>query len=123
MKKTGQIGSAPTTGLSTNTPEQAQLLLIDPKGALDYAAVDRLPHLRQEIVTEPDSSIQAMTRLVQETTPGLIGSGTFGARDRTAKYIDPITGVLLQRVTAPSSIGVVRSKARRFVPGTTFSMY
>ena len=51
---------------ATNMPEQAQLLLIDPKGALDYAAIDGLPHLRQEIVTDPDSSIQALNGLVQE---------------------------------------------------------
>ena len=51
---------------ATNTPEQAQLLLIDPKGALDYAAIEGLPHLRQEIITDPESSIQALTALVQE---------------------------------------------------------
>lgn len=51
---------------ATNTPEQAQLVLIDPKGALDYAAVEGLPHLRKAIVTDPDGSTHTLTELVAE---------------------------------------------------------
>ena len=50
----------------TNTPEQAQLVLIDPKLGVDYFAFEGLPHLQGGIIDEPDKAIQRLNELVDE---------------------------------------------------------
>jgi S-DNA-T family DNA segregation ATPase FtsK/SpoIIIE len=44
---------------ATNTPEQARVLLIDPKQGVDYLALEDLPHLDGGII---DSQEVAMER-------------------------------------------------------------
>lgn len=51
---------------ATNTPEQARILLIDPKMGVDYFGFEGLPHLRAEIVTSPETSLTVLNDLVQE---------------------------------------------------------
>jgi len=51
---------------ATNRPEQARILLIDPKMGVDYFAFDGLPHLRTEIVTSPETSLIVLNELVNE---------------------------------------------------------
>jgi len=50
----------------TNTTEQAQILLIDPKHGVDYFDFENLPHLQQGIITEQDNSTLALNALVGE---------------------------------------------------------
>lgn len=50
----------------TNTPEEAELVIIDPKQGLDYLGFEKLPHLTGDIVTEPDDAIAKLTELVEE---------------------------------------------------------
>ena len=51
---------------ATNTPQQARVILIDPKMGVDYFAFEGLPHLRSEIVTSPDTSLSVLNELVDE---------------------------------------------------------
>lgn len=50
----------------TNTPEQAKILLIDPKLGVDYFAFEGLPHLSEGIIDDPDIAIQRLNELVTE---------------------------------------------------------
>jgi S-DNA-T family DNA segregation ATPase FtsK/SpoIIIE len=50
----------------TNTPEQAKLVLIDPKLGVDYFAFEGLPHLQGGIIDDPDEAIQRLNELVDE---------------------------------------------------------
>ena len=50
----------------TNTPDQARILLIDPKLGVDYFAFEDLPHLQQALITEQDAASLALNELVQE---------------------------------------------------------
>lgn len=50
----------------TNTPEQAQIVLIDPKLGVDYFAFDGLPHLSAGIIEEQTVSIDRLGQLVGE---------------------------------------------------------
>jgi len=50
----------------TNTPEQAKILLIDPKMGVDYFAFENLPHLQEGLITEQSSAITALNELVGE---------------------------------------------------------
>ncbi|MGH7605285.1 MAG: FtsK/SpoIIIE domain-containing protein [Burkholderiales bacterium] len=50
----------------TNTPEQAQILLIDPKLGVDYFAFDGLPHLRSGIIENQPEAVDRLTELVSE---------------------------------------------------------
>ncbi|MEI6422060.1 MAG: FtsK/SpoIIIE domain-containing protein, partial [Lentisphaerota bacterium] len=51
---------------ATNTPEQAKIILIDPKMGVDYFGFEGLPHLRNEIITSPEISLQVLNELVAE---------------------------------------------------------
>ena len=50
----------------TNTTEQAKIVLIDPKLAVDYFAFDGLPHLQGGIIDEQDNAILTLNELVGE---------------------------------------------------------
>lgn len=50
----------------TNMPEQAQIVLIDPKLGVDYFAFDGLPHLRDGIIDDEDAALRRLNELVGE---------------------------------------------------------
>lgn len=50
----------------TNTPEEAKIVLIDPKSGVDYFSFDDLPHLRDGIIDEQDHAIAVLEELVEE---------------------------------------------------------
>lgn len=50
----------------TNTKDQAQILLIDPKMGVDYAPLADLPHMQGEIITDKEQAKEALDALVQE---------------------------------------------------------
>ena len=50
----------------TNTPEQAKIILIDPKLGVDYFAFEGVPHLEGGIVDDQEKSIQKLAELVEE---------------------------------------------------------
>ncbi len=51
---------------ATNPSRLAHINLIDPKMGVDYAALERLPHLRGGIVTEQDRALELLKTLVAE---------------------------------------------------------
>jgi S-DNA-T family DNA segregation ATPase FtsK/SpoIIIE len=51
---------------ATNSKEQAQIILIDPKMGVDYAPLADLPHMRDEIVTTKEKAGEVLEALVQE---------------------------------------------------------
>jgi S-DNA-T family DNA segregation ATPase FtsK/SpoIIIE len=51
---------------ATNSKDQAQLVLIDPKMGVDYAPLADLPHMRDEIVTTKEKAGEVLEALVQE---------------------------------------------------------
>jgi S-DNA-T family DNA segregation ATPase FtsK/SpoIIIE len=50
----------------TNTPEQAKIVLIDPKLGVDYFAFEGLPHLQGGIIDDQSNAIHALNELVIE---------------------------------------------------------
>lgn len=50
----------------TNTPKQAEIILIDPKLGVDYFAFDGLPHMKRDAITEQGLARQTMVNLVNE---------------------------------------------------------
>ncbi len=50
----------------TNTPEQAKIVLIDPKLGVDYFAFDGLPHLQGGIIEDQENAIIKLNELVSE---------------------------------------------------------
>jgi S-DNA-T family DNA segregation ATPase FtsK/SpoIIIE len=50
---------------ATNTPEQAQIILIDPK-MVDFTDFEKVPHLRESIITDQTRSLQVLTDAVRE---------------------------------------------------------
>lgn len=50
----------------TNTPQQAQIILIDPKLGVDYFAFDGLPHLGDGLIDDQDVAIRRLNELVVE---------------------------------------------------------
>lgn len=50
----------------TNTPDQAKIVLIDPKLGVDYFAFEGLPHLQGGIVDDQDNAILRLNELVGE---------------------------------------------------------
>ena len=50
----------------TNTPEQAKIVLIDPKLGVDYFAFDGLPHLQGGIIDDQENAILTLNELVGE---------------------------------------------------------
>ena len=51
---------------ATNTPDQAKILIIDPKLGVDYFPFEKLPHLRQDLITSQEAAIPALSQLVEE---------------------------------------------------------
>jgi S-DNA-T family DNA segregation ATPase FtsK/SpoIIIE len=51
---------------ATNPKELAQMILIDPKMGVDYAALEGLPHMREKIVTTKERSAELLANLVEE---------------------------------------------------------
>ena len=50
----------------TNTPEQARIVLIDPKQGVDYFAFDDLPHLDGGVIDEQPAAVEKLEALVEE---------------------------------------------------------
>ena len=50
----------------TNTPDEAKIVLIDPKSGVDYFSFANLPHLRNGIIDEQDHAITVLEELVAE---------------------------------------------------------
>lgn len=51
---------------ATNTPAQAQIILIDPKQGVDYFAFEGLPHLREGIIDQQEKALEILRTLVTE---------------------------------------------------------
>lgn len=51
---------------ATNTPQQARVILIDPKQGVDYFAFDGLPHLDSAVIVEQDQALARLEALVVE---------------------------------------------------------
>jgi S-DNA-T family DNA segregation ATPase FtsK/SpoIIIE len=52
---------------ATNTPAQAQLIIIDPKQGVDYFALEPLPHVKGgAIIVAQDAALEELTQLVEE---------------------------------------------------------
>ncbi len=52
--------------VATNTPQQAIILLIDPKQGVDYFQFEDLPHLGDGLIVDEEQAIQRLQSLVQE---------------------------------------------------------
>jgi DNA segregation ATPase FtsK/SpoIIIE, S-DNA-T family len=50
----------------TNTPQQAKIVLIDPKRGVDYFAFEGMPHLQDGIIDDQDKAIAKLQELVTE---------------------------------------------------------
>ena len=51
---------------ATNTADQVEIILIDPKQGVDYAGLDALPHLhRRGIIATPQEAMEQFERLLQ----------------------------------------------------------
>ncbi len=51
---------------ATNTPDQAKIILIDPKLGVDYFAFEGLPHLQGGIIDDQEKAIAKLEELVSE---------------------------------------------------------
>ena len=51
---------------ATNPKELAQIVLIDPKMGVDYAALADLPHMREPIITTKERATEVLANLVEE---------------------------------------------------------
>lgn len=51
---------------ATNPKDLAQIILIDPKMGVDYAALEDLPHMREAIITTKERSTEVLGALVEE---------------------------------------------------------
>ncbi len=51
---------------ATNTPQQAKIVLIDPKSGIDYYSFEGLPHLVGPVISETGESLKCLRDLVQE---------------------------------------------------------
>ena len=51
---------------ATNTPQQAEIVLIDPKQGVDYFQFEDLPHLGGGVITDDQQAIQRLQNLVVE---------------------------------------------------------
>lgn len=69
----GQTGSGKSVGLNalilsllyTKSPEECQLILVDPK-RVEMASYEGLPHLRQPVIVESDEATEVFCNLVDE---------------------------------------------------------
>ncbi|MFA6115503.1 MAG: FtsK/SpoIIIE domain-containing protein [Sphingomonas sp.] len=66
---------------ATNSSALAHIHLIDPKMGVDYAAVERLPHLQGGVIVEQGQAIEVMEGLVAEMESRYELFRTHGARD------------------------------------------
>lgn len=48
----------------TNTPQQARIVLIDPKLGVDYFAFDGLPHLQGGIIEDQENAILTLNEIL-----------------------------------------------------------
>ena len=51
---------------ATNTPEQAHIVLIDPKMGVDYFAFEDLPHLQGGVIDDQETAVEHLNQLVSE---------------------------------------------------------
>lgn len=51
---------------ATNDPSMAQVVIIDPKGGVDYAWIEKTRHLHRPIVTDQDESVDVYGEIVAE---------------------------------------------------------
>jgi S-DNA-T family DNA segregation ATPase FtsK/SpoIIIE len=52
---------------ATNTPDQAQMIIIDPKQGVDYFALEPLPHVKGgAIIVEQEAALEELNQLVEE---------------------------------------------------------
>ena len=51
---------------ATNTPEQACIVLVDPKMGVDYFAFENLPHLQGGVIDDQETAIEHLNRLAAE---------------------------------------------------------
>lgn len=51
---------------ATNAPEQARIVLIDPKQGVDYFQFEGLPHLVEGIIDQQDRALQSLQSLITE---------------------------------------------------------
>ena len=51
---------------ATNTPEQAHIVLIDPKMGVDYFAFEDLPHLQGGVIDAQETAVEHLNQLVSE---------------------------------------------------------
>ncbi len=51
---------------ATNSSNLAQIYLVDPKAGVDYAPLERLPHVRDGVIVERQAAIEVMEHLVTE---------------------------------------------------------
>jgi S-DNA-T family DNA segregation ATPase FtsK/SpoIIIE len=59
---------------ATNPKDLAQIILIDPKMGVDYAALEDLPHMREPIITTKERSTEVLgAALVEEMERSLQG--------------------------------------------------
>lgn len=50
----------------TNTPQQAQIAIIDPKLGVDYFAFDGLPHMQEDVIVDQEHALAKLNWLVKE---------------------------------------------------------
>ncbi|MDB5047257.1 MAG: hypothetical protein JWO30_328 [Fibrobacteres bacterium] len=50
----------------TNSPRLANIYLIDPKGGIDYPGLEKLPHLKGEVIVDQGKAMEVLEFLVQE---------------------------------------------------------
>ena len=51
---------------ATNRPDQARIVLIDPKMGVDYFAFENLPHLQDGIIDDQETAIEHLNQLLEE---------------------------------------------------------
>ncbi len=66
---------------ATNSSALAHIYLIDPKMGVDYAAVERLPHLKGGVIVDQTRAVEVMEGLVAEMERRYELFRTHGARD------------------------------------------
>ncbi|MEO9227806.1 MAG: FtsK/SpoIIIE domain-containing protein [Devosia sp.] len=69
---------------ATNPKELAQIVLIDPKMGVDYAALEDLPHMREPIVTTRERATEVLAGLVDEMENRYRTFAAARARDLTS---------------------------------------
>src|SRR3546814_21085725 len=65
---------------ATNPSALAHIYLIDPKMGVDYASIERLPHLQNGVIVDQVRAVEAMEGLVKEMEQRYELFRTHGAR-------------------------------------------